>query len=130
MKHLPSTPTDESWESDPVWKLLNQAPPAAAGTRFLDDTVRAAKLLGPEKPWWSRIPVPAALAGLAGAAAAIAFSFSIPGTDRTVATAPAVALDSPQAAVIQDIAETETLIAAADQLDDYSDNELVSLIGF
>lgn len=39
-------------------------------------------------------------------------------------------LDSPQAIVIQDIAETETLLAAVDHLDDFSDNELVSLIGF
>ena len=38
--------------------------------------------------------------------------------------------DSVQAAEIQDIAETETLIAAVDHLDDFSDTELVSLIGF
>jgi hypothetical protein len=39
-------------------------------------------------------------------------------------------LDSQQASKIQDIAETETLITAVDQLDDFSDTELVSLIGF
>jgi hypothetical protein len=130
MKQNSATPADNSWESDAVWRLLEQVPPASAGPRFADDTVRAAKLLGAEKPWWSRIPVPATLAGLAGAAAAIALSFFLPGSNRPVADAPGVTLDSPQAAQIQDIAETETLIAAADQLDDYSDNELVSLIGF
>ena len=38
--------------------------------------------------------------------------------------------DSSQAVVIQEIAEAETLIAAVDHLEDFSDNELVSLIGF
>jgi hypothetical protein len=41
-----------------------------------------------------------------------------------------VVLDSPQAVAIQDIAETETLIAAVDHLEDFSDRELISLIGF
>ncbi len=44
--------------------------------------------------------------------------------------APLAALQSAQAVAIQEIAETETLIAAADHLDDFSDKELISLIGF
>jgi hypothetical protein len=39
-------------------------------------------------------------------------------------------LDTDRAAEIQDIAETETLIAAVDHLDEFSDTELVTLIGF
>jgi hypothetical protein len=39
-------------------------------------------------------------------------------------------VDSNAFAEIQEIAETETLISAVDQLDDFSDVELVSLIGF
>jgi hypothetical protein len=38
--------------------------------------------------------------------------------------------DAKQAAAIQDIADSETLIAAVDHLDEFSDTELVSLIGF
>jgi hypothetical protein len=122
-----SPPPDDSWESDAVWKLLDQAPPKSAGVRFADDTVRAARLSAEIKPWWSRLLSPAPLAGLA-AALACAF-ISLLGPAKVSGSQTAV-LNSPQAVAIQDIAETETLIAAADHLDDFSDNELVGLIGF
>lgn len=122
--------TDDSWENDAVWKLLDQAPPATAGPRFVDDTVRAARLMGQAKPWWKHIFSPIPLAGLAGATAALVFSVAGwvgPTSEPGMQTA---GLDSDQAAEIQDIAETETLISAVDHLDDFSDTELVSLIGF
>lgn len=118
--------TDDSWESDAVWKLLDQAPAPEASARFVDDTLRAVKLLPEEKPWWSRLFSPVPLTGLAGATAALVFSLIGPSQTADHVTV----LNSPQAVAIQDIAETETLIAAADQLDKFSDNELVSLIGF
>lgn len=125
-----SPPPDDSWESDAVWKLLDQSPMKTAGARFVDDTVRAAKLSAEIKPWWSRLFAPAPLAGLAGASAALAIAvISFVGPTHT-SSVQTVVLDSPQAVAIQDIAETETLIAAVDQLDDFSDHELVSLIGF
>ena len=129
MKHKPLQP-DDSWENDAVWKLLDQAPPASAGARFLDDTVRAARLAGQADAWWKRFFNPLPLAGLAGATAALVFSlFSVTGPSPQPGGIPEMA-DSAQAAAIQDIAETETLIAAVDHLDDFSDTELVSLIGF
>jgi hypothetical protein len=125
-----SSPTDEPWESDAVWQLLDQAPAPQAGPRFVDDTLRLAKLAGEEKPWWSWLLSPAPLAGVAAATAAVAFSLVSllgPSTGNRTQTA---AVDLSQAATIQEIAETETLIAAVDHLDDFSDTELVSLIGF
>jgi hypothetical protein len=125
-----SPPPDDSWESDAVWTLLDQSPMKTAGTRFADDAVRAARLTAEVKPWWSRLFTPAPLAGLAGVTAALAIAvipFVGPSQTTVIQTA---ALDSPQAVAIQEIAETETLIAAVDQLDDFSDHELVSLIGF
>lgn len=125
-----SPPPDDSWESDAVWKLLDQSPMKTAGARFADDTVRTARLSAEVKPWWSRLFAPAPLVGLAGVTAAIAVAvISLVGPSQTTVIQTAV-LDSPQAVAIQDIAETETLIAAIDQLDDFSDHELVSLIGF
>ncbi len=125
-----SPPPDDSWESDAVWQLLDQAPPKSAGARFADDTVRAARLSEEIKPWWSRLLSPAPLAGFATATAALTIAvISLVGTTAPSGSQTAI-LDSPQAVAIQDIAETETLIAAVDQLDDFSDNELVSLIGF
>ncbi len=125
-----SLPPDDSWESDAVWRLLDQAPPKVPGARFADDTVRAARLSAAVQPWWSRLFAPVPLAGLAAATAALAFavvSWVGPAPEPGIQTAMH---DSPQAVVIQEIAEAETLIAAVDHLEDFSDNELVSLIGF
>lgn len=123
-----SLPPDDSWESDAVWQLLDQAPPKSAGARFADDTVRAARLSVETKPsWWSRLLSPAPLAGLAAATACGFISFLGP---AKVSGSQTAVLSSPQAVAIEDIAETETLIAAADHLDDFSDKELVGLIGF
>lgn len=124
-----SPPPDDSWESDAVWQLLDQAPPKTAGARFTDDTVRAARL-SIVSPWWKRLLSPAPLAGLAAATGAFAFAvLSLTGPE-SVTQPQIVIVDSPQAIAIQEFAETETLIAAVDQLDDFSDKELVSLIGF
>jgi hypothetical protein len=121
---------NESWENDAVWKLLDQAPSASAGPRFVDDTVRAARLTIQAQPWWLRLMAPAPLAGLAAATAALVFAVVM-----LLDSAPQPAMtntmfDAKQAAAIQDIADSETLIAAVDHLDEFSDTELVSLIGF
>jgi hypothetical protein len=50
-----SPPPEDSWESDAVWKLLDQSPMKTAGARFAEDTVRAARLAPVIKPWWSRL---------------------------------------------------------------------------
>lgn len=127
--NLHTPPPDDSWESDAVWKLLDQVPPRVASCRFADDTARAARLFPEAKPWWSRLLSPAPLTGLAAAAALTLAVIPLIGP-KSPSSGQAAMPDSPQAVAIQDIAETETLIAAADQLDDFSDNELVSLIGF
>lgn len=122
--------SDESWENDAVWKLLDQAPPATASPRFADDTVRAARLTGQPAPWWKRLLAPAPLAGLAGATAAVVItvlSLSRTTPDSGSQTSSA---DPAGFAEIQEIAETEALISAVDDLDKFSDVELVSLIGF
>ncbi|MDP3849059.1 MAG: hypothetical protein Q8Q59_01040 [Luteolibacter sp.] len=123
-------PTEDSWEHDAVWKLLDQSPPASASPRFADETLRAARLAGQTAPWWKRIFTPAPLAGLAAATAALVFavlSLQTPAPDSTGQTTLVLSSDF---AEIQEIAETEVLISAVDQLDDYSDMELVCLIGF
>jgi hypothetical protein len=123
--------SDESWENDAVWKLLDQAPPATASPRFADDTVRAARLAGQPVSWWKRLLAPAPLAGLAGATAAVVFAvISLSSDTAPDASSQTVMADPAGFAEIQEIAETEALISAADDLDKFSDVELVSLIGF
>lgn len=123
--------SDESWENDAVWKLLDQAPPATASPRFVDDTVRAARLLGQPVSWWKRLLNPAPLAGLAAATAAVVFAVISLSSNTTPNTGSQYTMADPAGfAEIQEIAETETLISAVDDLDKFSDVELVSLIGF
>lgn len=124
-----STPPQDSWENDAVWKLLDQAPSPTASPRFADDVVRMARLDELEKPWWKRIFAPLPLAGLTTATAALAFALiSVVGPKSD--PEGAVVTDSPQNTAIQDVVETEMLIVAVDHLEDFSDHELVSLIGF
>lgn len=126
----PDTPPDDSWESDPVWRLLDQTPAAAASPRFLENTLRAARLEPAPQAWWRLLLSPAPLAGLGVATAALAFALMPLNQAPVDSTVHHVAMDSPQAVAIEDIAETGALIAAGDQLDEFSDKELVSLIGF
>jgi hypothetical protein len=121
---------EESWENDPVWKLLDQSPPATAGPRFADDTLRAARLAGLDSPWWSRMLAPLPLAGLATAAAACVIAVLSLQHDTPAVGNHVAVVDSSAFAEIQEIAETEALISAVDNLDQFSDVELVSLIGF
>jgi hypothetical protein len=136
MNH-PTPPSDDSLESDAVWKLLDQAAPAAPRASFADDVVRMAKLLPPQEPWWKKLLAPAPIAGFAAAAAAVVIGFSYLGSPAKgpALDGPSLAVVEPAAqadpfAAIQEIAETETLMAAADHLEAYSDQELVNLVGF
>lgn len=115
-------------EKDPLWDLLRESPGHRPGPRFVDDVVRAARLLPRPQPWWRRSWLPLSVGGLLAGTAAIALVVMLPqhGTQAVVTvTPPAGSFDE-----IQDGVETEVLIAAADHLASYSDDELVSLIGF
>lgn len=131
MNHKP-LPHDDSWESDAVWKLLDQAAPKTAGSRFTDDTVRAARLAGQgHAAWWQRVFAPLPLGGLAAATAALAIAFvSLRQTDPAAPVDPTGTVVSNEPfAEMQELAEAEALSAAVDHLDDFTDSELVCLIG-
>ena len=123
-------PNDDSWESDAVWKLLDQAAPKTAGPRFSDDTVRAARLAGQGRAGWWRLFSPQALGGLAAATAALAIAFvSLHETPPTPPVVGVVVTADESFAEMQELAETEALSAAVDHLDEFTDSELVCLIG-
>ena len=120
--------TEEHSEKDDVWKLLDQAPPAQPTAHFSADTVRLARLTGQPEPWWKRFISPMPIASFAAATAAVTLAFTyFVGPDDS--TSPSVSYSSPQAETIQEIVETEILIAASDNLHEYSDEELICLIG-
>jgi len=129
----PPLPSDDSWESDAIWKLLDQAAPPVPSRGFVNDTVRSARFMEQDEPFWKKWFLPASIGGLAMAATAVvAFVLTISPSPHAPAlqTAAAEVKSAENYAALQDEAETETLIVAADHLDDFSDTELVSLIGF
>ncbi|MEK7952527.1 hypothetical protein [Luteolibacter soli] len=121
-------------EKDPVWELLRESRSARPSPNFADNVVRAARLAGQEKPWWSRIWIPAAIGtSLAGAAALVAVVLTLqshPGTGA--GNEKMVKVNAPDAslAALQDDFENEVLLEASDHLAKYDDAELVSMIGF
>jgi hypothetical protein len=139
MNRRPTLPPDDnsdSWESDEVWKLLDHASPQQqASDGFSAQVVRLARQMPEYTPWWKRLFAPAPLTGVAGAFAALALTFTFYQRHATAVKMPLVAVHHTAAQAdsldsIQDVAETETLIVAADHLDDFSDQEIASLIGF
>jgi len=117
---------DATLESDPVWRLLAGSPAAQARTRFADDMLRAARLSGAPRRWWSTVVSPVPLTALAGAVAALVFAILAPQSGP----APSASIADPHADVIDEIAETEMLIAAADHPEHFSDAEILALCGF
>lgn len=127
-------------ETDPVWDLLAQSPPPKAGPAFAQNVVRAARLEGqPQAAWrrWIALRPIAGLAVTAAAAITIAFLAFLAWPDR-VAPTPLVGQDPGRPAGVesapfedmQDLADEELLLAAADHLADFSDAELIGLLGF
>lgn len=124
----PTTTQDDAGENDAVWKLLDHSSTVTPSARFVDDTVRTARLAGQPAPWWKSLMAPAPITGLTATVAALALIFTL--LQPTQDTPGPVITHSPNADLIEEIAETETLMAAVDHMDQFSDTELVSLIGF
>ncbi len=143
MKTPPDHDPNEIPENDPVWKLLGSARDVQAGPRFAERCIRRARLEPAALPasWWARwfaSPVP--VAALAGAAAAIAVGwFALsggllnPSSGSPHGDAPVIVADASNAEPlehIQEVLESELLLVAVDNLDEFSDAELLVLIGF
>jgi hypothetical protein len=82
-------------------------------------------------PWWSRLWIPASIGvAFAGAAALVAVVLTLQSPSESagpvVATLPADASLSD----LQENYEAEVLLAAAEHLGSFSDEELVSMVGF
>lgn len=130
--------SDENAHKDATWEMLGKAVPKKASGRFVDDTLRAVKLLPEADPWWPKSLRFSPLVALAACAALAAFLFLNPTGDGNNVSTPVVNVhdeadqwvESDQWVQIEAVAEEEMLAAAADHLDRFSDQELVSLIGF
>ena len=120
-------------ERDPVWELLRESAAHRPGPNFAANVVRAARLEGQAKPWWSKILIPASIGGaLTAAAAMVAVVVSLQTASTPSGNGKVLVNEGTHAsfADLQDNLETEVFLAASEQLGDYSDEELVSMIGF
>lgn len=124
--------SDEWDEDDATWKLLGKAAPTEVRSRFTDDAVRAVKLLPEADPWFTKVSFFASWAAVA-ACGVFAVSFFLNENDRGESSAPVVAEVAEEQQdweSMEEMADAEMLLAAVDHLDQFSDQELVSLIGF
>jgi len=122
----------EEWGADDAtWKLLGEAGPSRASGRFAEDTVRAVKLLPEAGSWWTKLVSFSPWAGVAACGVLVACLLHNGADDGTGKDSPVVIVSAEEKWVaIAEVAEAEMLAAAADDLDSFSDQELVSLIGF
>lgn len=135
----PKDSRNDSWEEsengqDAVWQALGKASPAKASGRFADDVVRSVRLLPEREPIWVKFLKFSPVAGLTACAAVVLAVFLSQLSDEAVKTTSAGELAQQQAQEvrweqIEEVAEVEILVAAADHLDDFTDQELFHLIG-
>jgi hypothetical protein len=138
---------NDNWdENDATWQLLGKAAPKEASPRFTDDVMRAVRLLPEAEPIWPKI-LKFSRWTLAAACVVLAASIFLDPADKTgnIATKPPVKQGEPvrvnhpipkdadhqaEWARIEDVAQAELLAAAAEHLDEFSDQDLITMIGF
>jgi|AntRauTorckE6833_2_1112554.scaffolds.fasta_scaffold36678_2 hypothetical protein len=118
---------------DAVWNLLGKADPAKASGRFADDVVRSIRLLPEAESVWTKF---FKLTPVVGVAACAVFAFLMlmdqPSDSEMKPSGGEIAAQEVKQAQwerIEDAAEVEMLLAAVDHLDEFSDQELVTMIG-
>lgn len=129
---------DDDWcEDDATWRLLGEAVERRASGRFTDDTLRAVRLLPEGGGGWRRMlrPVCWLTGGAAVAACGVVAMFSLMGWVDGGGGAEVAGVEVKVAAaeewvMIEEAVTVELLAAAADHPEDFSDGELVALIGF
>lgn len=115
---------------DPVWDLLRQSPAASVSPVFADRVMRAVRQAEAQPtPFWSRsYAVVGSVAAMAAALTIAAVIFFLPEPAQTVVEHRPEPADA--FATLDEVANQEMLLAATDHLGEFSDTELVSLIGF
>ena len=125
----PAKKPEPALEPDPVWDLVDKAPTQPASAHFARETVKLVRERQERQSWWQKLLTPAPLAGLAVATAAIALAITMSFPDNPPAGSSAN-FSGEKAEAIQEALETEMLMAAADNPSEFSDQELVYLLGF
>lgn len=126
-------PPKQPLEPDPVWDLIDKAPTQPASAEFVHKTVQMVREQRQRQSWWQRLLASArnrpsaTIAGMAAAAACVVLA--VTALQPKDQPAGSVSFDSPQAEEIQEAIATEMLMAAAENPSEFSDQELVALLG-
>jgi len=115
---------------DPVWDLLRQSPATNVSAGFADRVAVAAREADAMvAPFWSRAR--AMMTAVAAAAAALVVAVTWVALPEPMPVVVHPLPDSSDAfAPLDEVASQEMLLAATDHLGEFSDTELVDLIGF
>ncbi|MCU0797950.1 MAG: hypothetical protein MUF31_18670 [Akkermansiaceae bacterium] len=116
-------------DQDPVWELLRQSPAHRPGPRFVDDTLRAARLMD-ATPWWKKIALPLALGSLATAATAVVIGLMFLPSSSTSPSQPGIVTAESPLDDLDELVITEAVHFAAENPGEFTDAELVSLIAY
>ena len=117
-------------EADPVWDLVDKAPTQPASSHFASATVRMVREQQERKAWWKQLIAPMPIAGLAAAAAAIALVVNVSMPGQSGGNVASNDFDTVEAVAIQEVVEVEMLMVAAENPSEFTDQELVTLLGF
>lgn len=121
---------DDDWEKDMIWDLLRESTPRRASAGFANQVMQSVRDSGQmgESTHWHKAAFRSALGVAAALVLAFAWWSSSTVERNDVVTADAVMADEFEP--LEEAVTQQVLLAAADQLHDFSDTELVTLIGF
>lgn len=122
-------PNKEWSEDDKTWQLLGKSASKQASARFADDVVRAVRLLPEADPIWPRI-LKFSRWSLVAACVVLAASIFIDPVKTGPDKGPIAEDNKTQWEQIEDAAQAELLAAAVEHIDEFSDEDLITMIGF
>lgn len=128
---LPSN-ADAAWENDPVWALLRQSPPVSADAGFADRVMAGLRdetaQHSTRNHFGSRMLRYALPIAAAAACIVATVLMTRPAPEATIVSHPTT--EENAFADLDEATNQELLLAATDHLHEFSDTELVTLIGF
>jgi len=121
---------NKEWSGDDkTWQLLGKAAPKLASARFADDVVRAVRLLPEADPIWPQI-LKFSRWSLVAACVVLAASIFIDPVKTSPNKGLVVEDHKTQWEQIENAAQAELLAAAVEHMDEFSDQDLITMIGF
>ena len=119
--------------ADPVWDLLRKSPAVQVSPQFADRVLRAVRQQESPQPWWERALLLPIWMRASAAAALVAIScalFYLPKSTEVAQISALTPVETEVFSQLDEVASQELLLVATDHLNEFSDSELVTLIGF